>query len=140
MHDADRDISLEQTARAAQLERIAAWARLFVAVILICLGGVLARVALLKTHPNERLMRAAGVVQSNSTSLRRRGDLIDRRGRIIATSSIAQRLFIDPELVEDLDTIAVDVARITGLDPIEIDRPHACPAEQPLHRPCRSAR
>jgi len=115
--DHDQTITSE-----AQLDRIAAWGRLLVAVILICLGGVLVRVTLLKTQTNERLANAAGVVQSNAVNLRRRGDLIDRRGRIIATSSIAQRLFVDPKMVDDIDTIAVDLARITGLDPVEIDR------------------
>ena len=38
--------------------------------------------------------------------LARRGELLDRTGRVIATSAAAYRLYVDPAEVEDLDTIA----------------------------------
>ncbi|MHC4949277.1 MAG: peptidoglycan D,D-transpeptidase FtsI family protein, partial [Planctomycetota bacterium] len=65
---------------------------------------------------------AAGSVTSSRTDPARRGDLLDRRGRVVATSSIGYRLFVDPQEVEDLATIAVDLAHLLGTGPVEIDR------------------
>ncbi len=105
-----------------QSRRIRAWSTLFLIAILLGFAAVLARVVQLKVAPDDRLLTAAGVTQSVQPQLARRGDILDRRGRIIATSSVAYRLFLDPTVTEHLDTVAVDLAQILMIDPVEIDR------------------
>ncbi|MHC4948957.1 MAG: hypothetical protein ACYTG1_11960, partial [Planctomycetota bacterium] len=105
-----------------QAARVMAWGRLLVVFMIIAMLGVITRVVALKINPDPRLPAAAGSVTSSRTDPARRGDLLDRRGRVIATSSIGYRLFVDPQEVEDLATIAVDLAHLLGAGPVEIDR------------------
>jgi cell division protein FtsI/penicillin-binding protein 2 len=92
------------------------------ACLLLVFGGLFARILHLKLHPPEELEKAAGEPFSSFPEMARRGDLLDRAGRIIATSSVGYRLFIDPQEVEDLQTIAVDIAHQIGGDPTVYDR------------------
>ncbi len=92
------------------------------AAIIIALIGVLGRVVQLKISPDSRLAGAVGTALSSRDELARRGELVDRRGRIVAATTIGYRLFVDPKTVDDVQTIAVDIAAITGDDPIEIDK------------------
>lgn len=105
-----------------QCRRIRAWSTLFITAILFGFTAVFARVVQLKVAPDPRLVTAAGITYSVRPQLARRGDILDRRGRIIATSSVAFRLFIDPTVAEDPDTIAVELGRLLLMDPVEIDR------------------
>lgn len=106
---------------AWQADRITGWGRLMLAIIILVMLGVLGRVAQLKLGPDPRMAQAAGTAISSREELGRRGNLLDRRGRVIATSTIGYRLFVDPKEVDDLATIAVDIAAIIGGDPVEID-------------------
>lgn len=93
------------------------------AVLLIAVyAGLFIRVAVLKIHPDPRLNGAAGAPFATRPELARRGDLVDREGRIIATSRIGYRLFVDPKEVQDLTTIAVDLAHLIGGDPAAYGR------------------
>jgi cell division protein FtsI (penicillin-binding protein 3) len=102
--------------------RTLAWGRLSVALILLIFAGVLIRVVQLKIAPDSRLAEAVGTAMSTRIDLARRGDLLDRRGRVIATSTIGHRLFLDPQEVDDPRTIAVELAQLIDVDPIETDR------------------
>lgn len=65
--------------------------------VLLALVIVLVRVVQLQIAPGERL---AGFVQSRSSSqslVATRGDLLDRRGRTLATSRMGYRVIVDPE-------------------------------------------
>ncbi len=105
-----------------QTARAAAWSTLLVSLIIAALLGLLVRVAQLKLRPDPALALAAGATMTSRTELAPRGDLLDRRGRTIATSSVGYRLFVDPQIVTDAQTIAVDLAAAIDGDPVEIDR------------------
>jgi len=104
-----------------QAERVLAWGRLMLLVAALGLLAVLGRVVQLKLQPDPRLLGAVGSPISTRDEMSRRGDLLDRRGRVIATSTVGYRLFVDPAYLDDLPTIAVDIAAAIGGDPIEID-------------------
>jgi cell division protein FtsI (penicillin-binding protein 3) len=105
-----------QMRRVRRAGAVIAW---IVAVLLVVVAG---RVVQLKLAPEVRLLAAAGSAMSTQTEMGRRGEIHDRTGRIIAASTVGYRLFVDPTLVADSSTIAVDLAHIVGCDPIEIDR------------------
>jgi cell division protein FtsI/penicillin-binding protein 2 len=89
---------------------------------MVGMAGMILRVVQLKLGPDDRLARAMGSPMSNRTEITRRGDLLDRVGRIIATSTVGYRLFVDPTMLQDPTTIAVDLAQLLQEDPIRIDR------------------
>lgn len=102
--------------------RIFRWGRIFVFAIMIGMACMILRVVQLKLSPDDRLSRAMGSPMSNRMEITRRGDLLDRCGRIIATSTVGYRLFVDPAMLTDPATIAVDLAQLLQDDPIHIDR------------------
>lgn len=63
------------------------------------LGATLLRTAQLKTLPPSKLIPAMGSRTSTSTELAARGRILDRRGRILATSVVGYRLFADPATI-----------------------------------------
>ena len=99
-----------------------AWATLFVGCILLAMTALLGRVVQLKIAPDPRLAEAAGTSFASERQLTRRGDLVDRRGRVLATSTMGYRLFVDPQELEDLFTIAVRIADLIDVDPVPLDR------------------
>jgi len=105
-----------------QSRRIAAWGIAAVACSLIGLLVVTARVIQLKIAPGDQLTAVMVDPFSTRTSVGRRGDLVDRSGRLLATSTIGWRLFVDPAEVEDLATIGVQIQSLIGLDAVEIDK------------------
>lgn len=86
------------------------------------LGLVVARVAQLQVATPDRLVEhVAGRVDSRVMPARR-GELLDRRGRPLATTRFGYRLVADPTLLAGLeplalDSLIVDVARAAGLEP-----------------------
>jgi cell division protein FtsI (penicillin-binding protein 3) len=106
---------------AWQADRSLAWSRLLITMIVLAFIVVLGRVVQLKLQPDPRLAAAVGSPLSKTGEIGRRGDILDRKGRVIATSAIGHRLFVDPQEVEDYSTIAVDIAHLIGGDPVEID-------------------
>jgi cell division protein FtsI (penicillin-binding protein 3) len=102
--------------------RTTAWTALFVVAMLVGLAALLGRTAQLKLLPSANLRKAMAPRVSSRPEPARRGDLLDARGRLIATTTVGYRLFIDPAEVEDLATIAVDLAPLIGAPPDEIDR------------------
>jgi cell division protein FtsI (penicillin-binding protein 3) len=115
------DISNTDELQAWQSQRVVGWGRLMLTIIILAMLGVLGRVVQLKLQPDPRMAAAVGSAMSSRPEMARRGDLLDRRGRVIATSTVGYRLFVDPQQVDDLATIAVDIAAIIGGDPVEID-------------------
>lgn len=113
---ADRDAPSRQGAR------IVRWAGFYLALIVIAFTGLIGRVVQLKLRPDPRLPQAVETSTSSRTELARRGRLLDRSGRVIATTTIGYRLFVDPQVVTDITTVATDIARVIRADPVEIDR------------------
>src|SRR5262245_51687508 len=106
----------------SQVIRASHWGRIFVGLIILGLVCLLGRVVQLKIKPDPRLAPALGSTISTRVEMTRRGDFLDREGRVIATSSVGYRLFVDPKMVADRDTIAIELGRIAQIDPLAIDR------------------
>ncbi|MSR45205.1 MAG: penicillin-binding protein 2 [Phycisphaerales bacterium] len=81
------------------IHRIHSCTRLIVVGVILSLSLTLLRVAQLKTLPSSQLMPAMGSRTSTSTELAARGRIVDRRGRILATSVVGYRLFADPATI-----------------------------------------
>ncbi|MBM43814.1 MAG: hypothetical protein CMJ36_02220, partial [Phycisphaerae bacterium] len=73
-------------ARQWQCRRIQSWATIGITLICLMLTGTVFRVVQLKIQPDPRLAKAAGTTESTLREPGRRGDLLDRRGRILATT------------------------------------------------------
>jgi cell division protein FtsI/penicillin-binding protein 2 len=108
--------------RQAQAARVARWGKCLLLMIALGMVGLLGRVVQLKLMPDPRLKPAVGAPISTRTEMTRRGDLYDRYGRVIATSTVGYRLFVDPGMAEDPSTIAIDLARILNDDAVALDR------------------
>ena len=88
--------------------------------VLVCLSfvGVLARVAQLQTAPSARLAVHAGDRVASRPVEGYRGEILDRRGRLLSTSRLGFRAFVDPERIDTtrVDDLIVQLASATGTD------------------------
>lgn len=85
------------------------------------LVSVLARVAQLQLAPSERLDGYRSVGSSMTIEPAPRGDLLDRRGRPIATTAFGWRVFADPtRLPVPPDAAILEIAETLGADPSEL--------------------
>ena len=84
--------------------------------VCVMLVVVLARVAQLQLEPGARLASYARDRVAVREVQGYRGELLDRRGRLLSTSRIGYRMFIDPEELdrEHLDTTIVRLASLSG--------------------------
>ncbi|NBX37048.1 MAG: penicillin-binding protein 2 [Planctomycetes bacterium] len=80
-------------------QRIRAWTHWVICIVVMLMTVTLVRVTQLKTLPPQRLSPAMGSRTSTSVELAARGRLMDRRGRILATSVVGHRLFADPATI-----------------------------------------
>jgi len=79
--------------------RIRAWTHWVICIVVLLMTVALVRVTQLKTLPPNKLSPAMGSRTSTSVELAARGRLMDRRGRILATSVVGHRLFADPATI-----------------------------------------
>ncbi len=107
---------------ASETRRFGLALNLLVAAVIGAMMLVLARVAQLQTAPSENLVRHTPLTSSTRPEMANRGDILDRRGRVLATSRVGYRLFVDPQEVDDPYTIAIDIASLLGRNPVELDR------------------
>lgn len=108
-----------------QLDRSLLVARVVVVLISLVLLALLGRVAQLQSKRFDgvqRLAETAGARQSTVDLQARRGALLDRQGRTLAVSRRGYRLFVDPQLIDDPDRFALDLAHAIGDDPARIDQ------------------
>ena len=91
------------------------------ALLTLALVGLLGRVGQLQRDPDPRVLGVLAHQRTVSTLLARRGPLIDRRGRTLAQTRVAWRLFVDPDLVEDPGVFSETLARRLGLDPMGVE-------------------
>jgi cell division protein FtsI (penicillin-binding protein 3) len=108
--------------RQTQSRRIETIGKVFLIALVIGMAALLGRVVQLKVAPDPRLAPAVGTTVSSRVEWTRRGDLLDKAGRVIATSTIGYRCFIDPKAVDDADTIAVELSLAIRENPAEIDK------------------
>jgi len=79
--------------------------------------AVLARVTQLQLAPGERLSAHVQDRISRRTQMAPRGDLLDRRGRVLATTRVGFRVFVDPkELREPYGATFHAIADATGME------------------------
>lgn len=92
------------------------------ALAALVLVANLARVVQLKTTPHPGLLSAAGTRESSVPELALRGEVVDRRGRVLATSVVAHRLFVDPALIWEMGWEKVKKGREADPDsPVDAD-------------------
>ncbi len=78
--------------------------------------------------PDPRVLGVLAGQKSDLPLLARRGPLLDRRGRTLAETRVAWRLFVDPRLVEDPGTFSETLTRRLGLEPMAVEKAmHARP-------------
>ena len=82
-----------------QSSRIRAWSRVLILGAAALLLSISARVVWLKTTNDPQLTNAAGVHRSTAPELASRGQIVDRRGRVLAASLMGRRLFADPAMI-----------------------------------------
>lgn len=103
--------------RAAQLRRIDAIARTAFVLLAALFAVVLLRVAQLQLAPESRLQPH---IQDRITRRHlegARGDLLDRRGRILAATRTGYRLFLDPSAVQTpVEPLVRSLSDILGVD------------------------
>lgn len=92
------------------------------------------RVVQLQTRPPQRLLETVGTRVSVRPEEPIRGDIMDRRGRVLSTTRFGYRLVADPTLLEreklaefrkgkySLDQIIVELSTAAGLSPGELGR------------------
>ena len=91
--------------------------RILVVTISVAMLGVLARVGQLQLRPSPGITRLINSQRSGEDLPARRGSLLDRHGRVIAATRTAQRLFVDPLLIDDLNTFPENLGYQLDYDP-----------------------
>ena len=95
--------------------------RVMIVLVTVALLALLGRVVQLQTHPGERLAVKLGSQQSTRLLPGRRGTVLDRRGRVLATTRVAKRLFVDPALIIDHSSFSEKAGYGLGYDPVDIE-------------------
>tara|TARA_R110000744_G_scaffold117363_1_gene219371 strand:+ start:251 stop:2296 length:2046 start_codon:yes stop_codon:yes gene_type:complete len=86
--------------------------------VILGLVLVLGRVAQLQIAPSEPLSAHIQPRATTHTLGATRGDLLDRRGRVLATTRVARRVIIDPTTITaNLDQAVVGLAGALSMDP-----------------------
>ncbi|MCH2137093.1 MAG: penicillin-binding protein 2 [Phycisphaerales bacterium] len=106
----------------SQAGRCEAWSTVLLGLLVVALMLVPLRVVQLQCWPDAALARAAGRTESTAAAMARRGDVLDRRGRVLATSTLGWRVFVDPAGTDDPGLIGAHLAGTVGLDAGEVDR------------------
>lgn len=88
--------------------------------VTIGLGAVVGRVAQLQLRPSPELLANVTARVSAKKELPLRGDITDRRGRLLAATRFSQRIIIDPTLLKDPHTSINLIAAATGLSADEL--------------------
>lgn len=98
------------------------WRQRIITVIFAAAGLVLAgRLIQIQWLQQERFAaRATSQRTYEETVGPRPGDIYDRHGRLLATTTQAQSLFVDPSLVEHPADVALQLSGALGLDPLEL--------------------
>ncbi len=102
-------------------DRVSIVSRLLIGLCVLVFLGVLGRVAQLQIEPDERLTGNVGLRQSVRFESPVRGEIFDRRGRVIASTRFAKRVFVDPTRFSDeTGEGVVKLAHALGIDPAEV--------------------
>tara|TARA_X000001036_G_scaffold72362_3_gene63812 strand:- start:3513 stop:5243 length:1731 start_codon:yes stop_codon:yes gene_type:complete len=102
--------------------RISHVAVLFICIVTLLMGSTLYKVFTLKTAPPIQLIKATPPATSFSKQLATRGQIIDRRGRLLAASRVGHKVFVDPALVEDFSAISFELGKALSIPPAKIEQ------------------
>jgi cell division protein FtsI/penicillin-binding protein 2 len=102
--------------------RITNVAILLTAVVVTFMCASVYRIVSLKISPPVQLQASSVSVQSTSRQLAIRGRLIDRQGRILAASKLGHKLFVDPTIVENFESLSFELSEIISLSPAQIEQ------------------
>lgn len=108
-----------------------------VGAIFLIFSAVFVRVVQLQVAPSDELSEFIQQRQSRAVHTAPRGDLVDRRGRVLAATRSGYRVFVDPYELADLDreprrrasdeelalrynNLVQELSRVTGLSPMEV--------------------
>jgi cell division protein FtsI (penicillin-binding protein 3) len=82
----------------------------------VLFAAVLVRIAQLQLAPGETLAAYAENRVATRPVQGYRGEILDRRGRLLSTSRLGYRVFVDPEQIDRsrLDELIVQLAEVTG--------------------------
>lgn len=90
---------------------------LIVAVLVLWIGGIGARLVHLQVTKHEWLKERASAQRLNvKKSKLPRGSILDRNNRVLALSVTVKTLFADPTMIEDIDGVARRLSEVLGLD------------------------
>ena len=103
-----------------QARRCEAWATVLLGILVLVLLLIPLRVGQLQLYPDEQLASAAGRTQSTAQAMAHRGDVLDRRGRVLATSTVGWRVFADPVTTTEPGLIGAHLGAVLDLDPADI--------------------
>ncbi len=95
--------------------------RVMIVLITVVLLGLVGRVVQLQISPEERLADKVDSQLSTKPLSGRRGTILDRKGRVLATTRIANKLFVDPMLIVDHSSFSEKVGYGLGYDPVDIE-------------------
>jgi len=107
---------------STQARRCEAWSTVLLGVLVVALLLIPLRVVQLQLWPSDALAGAAGRTETTAGAMAHRGDVLDRRGRVLATSTVGWRVFVDPVAADDLGLIGAHLAATVGLDAAAVDR------------------
>ncbi|MEM7624701.1 MAG: penicillin-binding protein 2 [Planctomycetota bacterium] len=108
---------LEQSSR-----RVLRVGRVAIVMVTLALLALLGRVYQLQSKPSPRIAAMIDSQVSTRALDARRGSLVDRRGRVLATTRVAHLLFADPDIIEDPNTFSETVGYTLGYEPAEIEQ------------------
>lgn len=95
-----------------------------VGVLSLLLVGMVARVAQLQLAPSEALLEQMTPRVSTRTVVPLRGDIADRKGRILSDTSFRERVVLDPTLLPkkqaELDEVIVSLSNAMAADPDKV--------------------
>jgi cell division protein FtsI (penicillin-binding protein 3) len=95
---------------------------LFTVVVSTLMGASIYKIITLKTSPPAQLVAATIPVSSTSKQIAVRGRLLDRQGRILAASRVGFKLFVDPSIVKDIESLSFKLSNIIDASPAEIEQ------------------
>ena len=95
--------------------------RVMIVLVTVVLLVLLGRVVQLQTAPPTRIAEKIGSQRSTVKLPGRRGTILDRRGRALATTRVASKLFVDPQLIVDHSSFSEKVGYGLGYDPVDIE-------------------
>jgi cell division protein FtsI/penicillin-binding protein 2 len=102
--------------------RIASWGTALTIVVTLGFLLVPLRVLQLQEAPSPQLAAEIAGDSSRRDTLVRRGDILDRRGRLLATTSLGWRAFADPVEATDPTLIGARLDEAIGIPAIATDR------------------